>query len=243
MSKIPPELLAAIKLVTAKRARTVIDHILEHGYITTEDLKSKYGYNHPPRAARDVREEGIPLETFPVEGSDGRTIAAYRFGDPSKIERHKLGGRQVFSKKLKQALFLGQGGRCGICCQPYEIRYLQVDHRIPYEVAGDQAASASQENAFLLICASCQRSKSWSCEHCANWQKHKRIEICRVCYWASPEAYEHIAGNPDRRVVIFWTGKELKDFEALQRRAQSENVSVAELLKRIAARRAYSRLN
>lgn len=62
---------AQLEAVTAKRARIVIDHILEHGYITTEELKNKYGYNHPPRAARDVREEGIPLETFKVVGSMG----------------------------------------------------------------------------------------------------------------------------------------------------------------------------
>lgn len=55
----------------------VIDHIIAHGFITTEDLQ-KYGYNHPPRAARDVREAGIPLETFFVESSDGQRIAAYR---------------------------------------------------------------------------------------------------------------------------------------------------------------------
>ena len=67
--------------VTAKRTKTVIDHILAHGFITTEELKDKYGYNHPPRAVRDVREHGIPIETFRVTGSDGRKIAAYRFGD------------------------------------------------------------------------------------------------------------------------------------------------------------------
>ena len=50
--------------MTAKRPRTVIGHILQHGFITSEELHSIYGYDHPPRAARDVREYGIPLETF-----------------------------------------------------------------------------------------------------------------------------------------------------------------------------------
>jgi len=48
--------------VTAKRPKTVIDHILQHGFITTEELKEQYGYNHPPRAVRDVRENGIPID-------------------------------------------------------------------------------------------------------------------------------------------------------------------------------------
>lgn len=67
----PKEFLALCKSVTAKRPKIVIDHILTHGQITTEELKEKYGYNHPPRAVRDVREHGISLETFRVTGSDG----------------------------------------------------------------------------------------------------------------------------------------------------------------------------
>jgi hypothetical protein len=52
--------LTQLKAVTNKRARIVIDHILEHGFITTEELETQYGYKHPPRAARDVRGQGIP---------------------------------------------------------------------------------------------------------------------------------------------------------------------------------------
>ncbi|MCK4733562.1 MAG: hypothetical protein KAT65_14005 [Methanophagales archaeon] len=51
----------------SKRAKIVVEHIIKYGYITTEDLEKKYGYSHPPRAARDVRESGIPLETFKVK--------------------------------------------------------------------------------------------------------------------------------------------------------------------------------
>lgn len=97
------EKLAAVK---AKRARTVIDHILTHGYITTQELSEKYGYDHPPRAARDVREQGIPLETFRITGTHGRKIAAYRFGDAAKMRRGKLGGRKAWPKKFKERLAL-----------------------------------------------------------------------------------------------------------------------------------------
>src|SRR5260221_14740231 len=77
---IPEEIIALCNQVTAKRARTVIDHIIAHGSITTEDLKNIYGYDHPPRAIRDVREHGIPLITFKVTSSTtGRKIAAYKF--------------------------------------------------------------------------------------------------------------------------------------------------------------------
>ncbi len=36
-------LVTLCKKVTAKRARVVIDHILKHGFITTEELKTTYG--------------------------------------------------------------------------------------------------------------------------------------------------------------------------------------------------------
>ena len=69
---LPPEFLKKLRSITAKRAKTVIDHILKHGFITTEDLSTKYGYDHAPRAARDVREQGIPLDTFKVTAANGR---------------------------------------------------------------------------------------------------------------------------------------------------------------------------
>ena len=37
------EFLDLLKSITAKRPKTVIDHILKYGFITTEDLKNKYG--------------------------------------------------------------------------------------------------------------------------------------------------------------------------------------------------------
>lgn len=49
--------------VTANRPRTVIDHLFEFGSINTEELQELYGYTHPPRAIRDVREAGIPIES------------------------------------------------------------------------------------------------------------------------------------------------------------------------------------
>ncbi len=72
-------ILALCEKVTAKRPRTVIDHIIKHGSITTEELRFRYGYDHPPRAVRDVRECGVPIETFRVVSAEtGRKkIAAF----------------------------------------------------------------------------------------------------------------------------------------------------------------------
>lgn len=40
--KYPKEFLELCRSVTAKRPKTVIDHILKHGHIATEELKEKY---------------------------------------------------------------------------------------------------------------------------------------------------------------------------------------------------------
>src|SRR5438105_4309538 len=101
MPDFPKWFLEKLNAVQAKRARTVIQHILKHGHITTEQLKAKYGYNHPPRAARDVREQGIALDTIRVRDATGRSIGAYKFADPSKSLGSVLAGRKLLSKALK----------------------------------------------------------------------------------------------------------------------------------------------
>jgi hypothetical protein len=236
VAEIPKKLLKILQGVTAKRAKTVIDHIIEHGHITTVELKDLYGYNHPPRAARDVREQGIPLDTFRMKGKDGRPMAAYRFADLTKIENHKLGGRQVFPKLLKTDLYAAQDGRCAICNQGYEDRYLQVDHRVPYEVAGDRVSDEADQAAFMLICGSCQRSKSWTCEHCENWLDDKDSIVCLRCYWASPTEYTHAAMRQERRVDIVWAENEIKDFERIRREAEKNHRSIGEEIKRLIQR-------
>lgn len=128
---LPPEFIEFLNSIKGKRPRTVIQHILKHGYVTTEELKDQYGYNHPPRAVRDVRELGVPIVTFQVTGSDGRKIGAYRFGDPANIRNDKLGGRTAIPKGFKNQLISVNGNSCEICQEKYESRHLQVDHRIP----------------------------------------------------------------------------------------------------------------
>jgi len=215
---LPDAFIKKCKSVTAKRPKTVIEHIIKHGHVTTEELKEKYGYNHPPRAARDVREQGIPLETFRVTGSDGRKIGAYRFGDPQKARFSRLQGRTAFSKEIKDELLEVQDSKCAIYLEVYDERELQIDHRIPFEVAGDDPNKMNNPEEYMLLCGSANRAKSWSCEHCVNWIEIKKIDICRNCYWAFPEHYNHIAMQPVRRVDIMWSGEEIEVYERLKER-------------------------
>jgi hypothetical protein len=231
MSEIPPEILLLCQSVKAKRPKTVIDHILQYGFITTEQLKREYGYDHPPRAVRDVREHGIPIETFRVTNSNGKKIAAYRFGTLLPSNFTKSSGRTVFSKQLKSELISQFGSRCSIYLEQMDESDLQIDHRIPYEVAGDNSVQNPKD--FMLLSGSANRAKSWSCEHCNNWKSQKDLEICRTCYWAYPENYTHIAMREVRRVDLLWQGSEVGDYENLKIAAEKVDQEIPRFIKEI----------
>ena len=231
--RLPKAFVKLCKKVTAKRPRTVINHILKHGFVTTQQLKDKYGYNHPPRAVRDVKENGIPIEMFRVEGADGRKIAAYRFGDPRKCRVGRFIGRTILTKELKRALVEKHGARCAIYLEPFYEQELQIDHRIPFEVAGDVTSPDKNPEDFMLLCGSANRAKSWSCEHCANWIEQKDAGICRSCYWAYPENYTHIAMRLARRLDIIWTGVEVEVYERLKAKTQELQQEMPAYVKKI----------
>lgn len=226
----PQEFLDHVKSITNKRAKIVIDHILENGFITTEDLETTYNYNHAPRAARDVREAGIELITFKVKSSTGKSIAAYKFGDFTAIKTERLAGRVNFSKKFKLVLYEKFKGRCSICNGEFEERYLQIDHRVPYQVGGDSTVTRVEDD-YMLLCGSCNRSKSWSCEHCKNWKEILDPEICLHCYWGNPLNYDHIAMDDVRRLDIQWSRDEVEQYTKLKQLAIDNNSTITEIIK------------
>lgn len=218
--------------VTNKRARCVIDTILDKGYCSTEDLKDA-GYEHAPRAARDVRELGIPLETFKVKDRSGKSIGAYRFGDwedfKNKNSLSKTAGRTQLSNKLKQELIRKYGSICFLYGEEYPEQQLQVDHRIPYEILGEQ--DENEILNFMLLCPSGNRAKSWACEHCSNWQP-KDPQMCKGCYYAHPEDYLHIAGVQERRVDIIFKNEDIAIYETIKDIAKKNSISIQEAFKR-----------
>lgn len=224
----------AAEQVKSKRARAVIDFILEHGLVTTEDIE-KMGYTHPPRAVRDVRENGIPLDTVRVKGINGKSIAAYKFGDPAKIQSFKLGGRKTFSKQFKTALLEKQGGRCAICNEEYDDKYLQIDHRVPYELSGDSKTLDIKD--FMLLCAECNRKKDRATElGCrSTCFKTNDLSIIRSCFWASPENYTHICMEQIRRIDIAWKGEEVSIYDNLMFSANSQNKTLQDFIKQLLA--------
>jgi len=226
------QLEALEKVKANKRARYVVEHIIKNGQITTEELQNDYGYNHPPRAARDVRERGVYLKTVNVKSKDGsKNISAYVLMPPEEIEEQKKHGRVQFSKDFKTLLLENAGGRCAVCGNHYEDRYLQIDHRIPYEIGGEIDDPEEHPETVMLLCGSCNRAKSWSCEHCAN-REMKNKTTCSFCYWASPDYYEHIATSPIRRLEIVWQGNEVKAYDIIKKKADEWKLSVQDYIKR-----------
>lgn len=211
----------------SKRAKVVIEHINKHGFVTTEDLKETYGYSHPPRAARDVRDAGIELETFQSLDTQGKKIAAYRFVKGSNAGAVK--GRRAIPKAIKDKLVLDNNGRCIACHTEFDSRYLQVDHKIPLLIAGELKGELKPKD-FQLLCASCNRAKSWSCEHCPNLTK-KSAAKCRTCFWHNPSAYDHIATEEIKRVTITWQGKETSIHSSLLDSAKKQDLQLQVYIK------------
>jgi hypothetical protein len=193
-AELPPEFVAWLKTIKAKRARTVI-------------------------------------EKSPVKDKQGRTIAAYRFGPPYQVQENKQGGRRAFSKTFKRRLIAAQGTQCAICSGRFEARLLQIDHRIPYEVAGD--TSPHDTMSYMLVCGSCNRAKSWSCEHCENSINLKNPMLCQTCYWANPADHEHVALRKIRRVDIVWQEDEVEVYDQLKHYIQDAPESIRDYIKRL----------
>ena len=227
IAKMPADFKDFLESVDGKRAHAVIDRILDKGYCTTEYLQS-IGYEHPPRAARDVRERGVNLKTRKYRSENGRVLGLYVLGDfKQETAGNKSKGRTAIDREIKTALLTAYGNRCFIWQEELPACDLQVDHRISFEIAGEPEDSANPAH-WMLLCASANRQKSWACEHCENW-KAKKPEQCARCFWAYPENYTHIAG---RRGIVVPINLDSED-AAKAYRAAVDKHGKAEVLERL----------
>jgi len=231
--KVHPKILTLARQVRGKRAKAVIGLILKHGQVTTEELE-RIGYIHPPRAVRDVREHGIPIETIRVKGKNGKSIAAYKFGNPAEIQDFKLGGRTTFPKDFKLKLYKKQGKKCAICNEEYDERFFQIDHRIPYELFGDRGGALRLRD-FMLLCATCNRKKDRATETGCKRTCFQSgdLKTMRSCFWASPENYSHICMEPVRRAEVVWRGNEVEDYNRVRRKARAQRLPVNVYIKKL----------
>ncbi|MCP1575894.1 hypothetical protein J2S30_004273 [Herbaspirillum rubrisubalbicans] len=215
----------------SKRGIALLQEIFDNGSVTTEMLEKK-GYRDAASAARDVRDAGIPLITTMVESTTGGRAAQYTLGNSAEIREGRFHGRIAIPKKIRDAVFAHYGFVDWLTRAPMPSTALQVDHRIPFRVAGDLEAPSWNVEDFMPLDRSSQRSKSWACESCRNFALLD-TSICRKCYWAYPEAYEHIAMKPIRRTEIAWIETDAKLHDRLKAEADAEGISLSDLLLRI----------
>ena len=217
---------------TSGRSRHVIEQILKHGYVTTVTLAA-LGYDHPPRAAADVRDRGIPLETV-MKTVDGKKIAHYRFPDEMSVLDRTASGRVAISKQFQREVIEHYGERDIFTGVVAGIGVLQIDHRVPFRISGDPTQPFDVVD-FMPVSAAINRVKSWACESCPNWED-REPSICETCYWAGPDrAYEHVATVPARRLDLVWQADEIEEFDHLLSHSDDVGIDVLIVAKRLIA--------
>ncbi|MGH3630759.1 MAG: hypothetical protein ACRDRL_25365, partial [Sciscionella sp.] len=214
-----------------------LKELLKRGTVSTDELQA-LGYNHPPRIIGDIRDAGIPVITGSGRSKSGHRMAVYSLGAPGDIQAGRIGGRSAFPKAFKAALVEKYGSADRITGAQLNPRVLQIDHRIPYRIAGDAGLNDLDLRDYMLLDASSQRAKSWSCEHCPNMLGTKNEAVCKTCFWAFPESYTHIATHEIRRTDIVWQGDDVPVHDKLNREAVQHKTTVGEILKRLARQKA-----
>jgi len=216
-----------------KRAVLALKVLLKKGTISTDELQ-KLGYNHPPRAIGDIRDAGIPVVTATGRSTSGRRMAVYSLGHASAIQFGRIGGRSALPKTFKRKLIAKYGSIDCITGARLDERVLQIDHRVPYRIAGDSGLGEQDVEAYMLLDGSSQRAKSWACEHCPNLLGARSAVVCRSCFWAFPEGYAHIAMQQIRRTDVVWQGKDVTTHDRLRKEADRRKTTVAEILRELA---------
>lgn len=220
-----PEQQAAIKALSmSKRAAVVRDYIFEHGSITTDEIRA-LGYNHPPRAARDLKDAGADVASMSVTNSSGARMASYSFLGEVRSDG---GNRRNIPKKFADAIKKNNEHKCAICSGKFSDRELQIDHRLPFAIAGDSTELTGEE--YMPLCAPHNRAKSWECENCPNW-RIRNPDTCKGCFWANPENYTHVATKPERRAELSFQGPEVLQYEDVKKKAELNGTSIEEVIK------------
>jgi len=175
----------------SKRGKVLLETILRKGFVTTEELEA-VGYRDAASAARDVRDTGIPLITGEARSSTGDRTGRYTLGRAEDIVDGRFNGRTIIPKSVKEKVLAHYGCVDWLTGATMPRTALTADHRIPFRVLGDPKKPDRRIENLMPLDKSSQRSKSWACEACENY-RIRDPNICRKCFWAFPESYEHIA--------------------------------------------------
>jgi hypothetical protein len=153
---------------------------------------------------------------------------------PRRNDSGDLAGGPVFRRKSRISSLHNTAASALRCLEKMDEAALQIDHRVPYEVAGEGEELKTDD--FMLLCGSANRAKSWSCEHCENWKSTKDKNICLSCYWAFPEKYNHVAMRQIRRVDLVWQGEEVAQYDKLKADSAKSGLEIPQFVKEVLAK-------
>ncbi len=104
----PQEFLDRLNSVTAKKPRAVIQHILKHGSITSEEMRTLYGDEKPSKTIYSVRQRGIPIANRHVKSTQGTSIVSYSFGDPADLDgaTSPKAKRAAYSREFRKMILM-----------------------------------------------------------------------------------------------------------------------------------------
>ncbi len=225
------ELKEYVELVypyATKRAKWAIDELLSNGSLTSSEML-EFGHMHPARVICDVRDQGIPVETTTIF-EQGKRYASYKLGKAKDINRAKFGGRKTIPTCIKHILVARNGMQCQLSKATLQSTDLEVDHRIPFALAGEPKHPKCPSN-YMLLSRSMQMKKSKECAGCPNLKKLNSVDNCNECYWASPEHYTHKAMRQEQVTSINWTDKDAISLAKIRELALSHGLSVESLIK------------
>jgi DNA adenine methylase len=237
---VPENIQALCSAVTKHRAKGVVTTILDRGFVTKDQIEVDLGQAHAPRAAQDVKDEGIPLSNQKFKYPDQSNGSYYIFDLDKDAQEGKTGGRKPFPKSFKRLLLEHYGPVHAFTGEPFPEGMLSIDHRVPYAVQGD--GDNRDPSDFMLIDATYQRRKSFACEKCPNLNE-RDVSVCKRCYWASPSDYDHSATHPIRQTLLSWNGKgELDDFNRIKLASDKKGQPIQTFLKTAGNEKAVSEL-
>ncbi len=211
-----------------QRARIVLNRILDHGDCSTEWLQEQ-GYDHAPRAAQDLKDAGVPLKSHKKDTNSktGNRMSSYYLPDrkPSEVKA----GRKQPPKKFKKDLIKKYGQKDQFTGQETAGHELTMDHRTPYDVGGDPDIFDVKD--WMLLGASSQQRKKHACSNCENQKTIKDPAICRRCYWAYPEDFDHVAMENLRRIDVEFRGSDVDKYNQLEQYANRMELSIGDAIR------------
>jgi hypothetical protein len=180
------------------REKGVLAIYLRQGFITKQDCTDA-GFDVV--VTRDLTKHGL------VFGDQGGRIYL-DFGLSNERLASSTGGFQTLPARKRDEFLRESHLTCALCRCQFEKKRLCGDHRVPHRVAGNRLTEQEGMLAYQVLCYTCNNRKQKACAACPNQQTKRDIEMCRSCFWAYPDTYTHVAGQPERRLEIVLQGLE-----------------------------------